>query len=129
MWILWFVLLFRCIGDIFRDDTLSGMGKAGGLVFVVVLPFLGVLVHVLARGKDMDEHERQHVQARQQAFDDHIRETTAGGARDRFPGDTSGKRRLHGSRSSVRSRCPGNQRTAKPTSTITVVHTTTIVVG
>lgn len=79
LWILWFVLLFRCVGDIFRDDTLSGMGKTGWLVFVIVLPFLGVFVYVLARGKGMGERERRHAQARQQAFEDHIRETAAGG--------------------------------------------------
>ncbi|MET7451562.1 SHOCT domain-containing protein [Streptomyces sp. NPDC005574] len=81
LWILWFVLLFRCIGDIFRDDALSGMGKTGWLIFVVVLPFLGVFVYVLARGKGMGARERRHAQARQQAFDDHIRETAGGGAR------------------------------------------------
>jgi hypothetical protein len=80
LWILWFVLLFRVIGDIFRDDTLSGMGKTGWLVFVVVLPFLGVFVYLLARGKNMGDREMRHARARQQAFDDHIRETAGGAA-------------------------------------------------
>ncbi|MBW8737948.1 MAG: SHOCT domain-containing protein [Streptomyces turgidiscabies] len=80
LWILWFVMLFRVIGDIFRDDTLSGVGKTGWLVFVVVLPFLGVFVYVLARGKGMGGRERRHAQARQQAFDDQIREAAGSGA-------------------------------------------------
>lgn len=53
LWIMWFVLLFRIIGDIFRDDRLSGWAKAGWLVFCLLLPFLGVFVYVIARGKDM----------------------------------------------------------------------------
>jgi hypothetical protein len=80
LWVLWIVLLFRIIGDIFRDDTLSGAGKAGWLVFVVVLPFLGVFVYVLARGKGMGRRETRHIQAQQQAFDDYIRETAGSGA-------------------------------------------------
>ncbi|MEW2119442.1 SHOCT domain-containing protein [Streptomyces sp. NPDC005474] len=80
LWILWFVMLFRIIGDIFRDDTLSGGGKTGWLIFVVVLPFLGVFVYVLARGKGMGERERRHAQARQQAFDEQIREAAGSGA-------------------------------------------------
>lgn len=80
LWVLWLVLLFRIIGDIFRDDTLSGWGKTGWLIFVVVLPFLGVFVYVLARGKGMGERERRHARAQQQALDDYIRETAGGAA-------------------------------------------------
>ncbi|MFF7645210.1 SHOCT domain-containing protein [Streptomyces canus] len=80
LWVLWLVLLFRIIGDIFRDDTLGGAGKTGWLLFVVVLPFLGVFVYVLARGKGMGKRAERQAQARQQAFDDHIREAAGGGA-------------------------------------------------
>jgi hypothetical protein len=80
LWVLWIVLLFRIIGDIFRDDTLGGAGKTGWLIFVILLPFLGVFVYVLARGKDMGDREVRHAQAKQQAFDDYIRETAGSGA-------------------------------------------------
>ncbi|WP_149180965.1 SHOCT domain-containing protein [Streptomyces sp. TRM49041] len=79
LWVLWVVLLFRIIGDIFRDDTLSGAAKTGWLVFVIVLPFLGVFVYVLARGKDMGKRETRHARAQQQALDDYIRETAGYG--------------------------------------------------
>ncbi|MEW1905825.1 SHOCT domain-containing protein [Streptomyces sp. NPDC086147] len=79
LWVLWIVLLFRVIGDIFRDDTLGGGGKAGWLVFVVLVPFLGVFVYVLARGKGMSKREIRQTQAQQQAFDDYIRETAGTG--------------------------------------------------
>lgn len=75
LWILWFVLLFRVVVDIFRDDDLSGWAKAGWLVFVVVLPFLGVFVYVIARGRNMGRREMAQARAQQEAFDSYIRET------------------------------------------------------
>ncbi|MEU8618553.1 SHOCT domain-containing protein [Streptomyces sp. NPDC048623] len=79
LWILWFILLFRIIVDIFRDDDMGGWGKAGWLAFVILLPFLGVLVYVIARGKSMGGREIKHARAQQQAFDDYVRETASGG--------------------------------------------------
>ncbi|MFJ9581283.1 SHOCT domain-containing protein [Streptomyces sp. NPDC101191] len=79
LWILWFILLFRIIWDIFRDDSLSGWGKAGWLLFVIILPFLGVLIYVIARGKSMGEREIKHARRQQAEFDSYIRETAGGG--------------------------------------------------
>ncbi|MCT7356262.1 SHOCT domain-containing protein [Streptomyces sp. 15-116A] len=78
LWIMWFVLLFRIVVDIFRDDDLSGWAKAGWLVFTIVLPFLGVFVYVIARGKNMGRREIAQARAQQQAFDDYVRETARG---------------------------------------------------
>ncbi|MEU3982132.1 SHOCT domain-containing protein [Streptomyces sp. NPDC026672] len=75
LWILWFVLLFRVVLDIFRDDSLSGWAKAGWLVLVIVLPFLGVLVYVVARGRSMGSREAAQARARREEFDSYIRET------------------------------------------------------
>ncbi|WP_329372578.1 SHOCT domain-containing protein [Streptomyces sp. NBC_01483] len=79
LWIMWFILLFRIIVDIFRDDELSGWAKAGWLLFVILLPFLGVLVYVIARGKNMGRREVTQARAQQEAFDSYIRQTAAGG--------------------------------------------------
>ncbi|MER6733250.1 SHOCT domain-containing protein [Streptomyces puniciscabiei] len=79
LWVLWFFVLFRIVLDIFRDDDLGGWGKAGWLTFVIVLPFLGVFVYALARGKGMGRREVAYAQARQKEFDTYVRET-AGGA-------------------------------------------------
>jgi uncharacterized membrane protein len=76
---MWFILLFRIIVDIFRDDELSGWAKAGWLLFVILLPFLGVLVYVIARGKNMGRREVTQARAQQEAFDSYIRQTAAGG--------------------------------------------------
>ncbi|MFJ5934052.1 SHOCT domain-containing protein [Streptomyces sp. NPDC093071] len=81
LWILWFVLLFRIITDIFRDHDMNGWAKAGWLAFVVLLPFLGILVYVIARGRDMGRREIAQARAQQQEFDSYIRETASGSAR------------------------------------------------
>jgi hypothetical protein len=78
LWIMWFILLFRVVMDIFRDDALSGWAKAGWLVFTVVLPFLGVFVYVIARGKNMGRREIAQARAQQEAFDSYVRETAKG---------------------------------------------------
>jgi hypothetical protein len=80
LWIMWFALLFRVVADIFRDDDLSGWAKTGWLVFCVVLPFLGVFVYVIARGKNMGRREAKRVRAQREDFDSYIRMTAAGGS-------------------------------------------------
>lgn len=67
LWIMWIFLLFRIMLDVFRDDSLSGWGKAGWLVFVLVLPFLGVLVYLIARGGGMGHRAADRARARRQA--------------------------------------------------------------
>ncbi|EDY60989.1 MULTISPECIES: SHOCT domain-containing protein [Streptomyces] len=79
LWIMWFVLLFRVVVDIFRDDAMSGWAKAGWLVFTIVLPFLGVFVYVIARGKNMGHREARQARAQQEEFNTYIRQTAAGG--------------------------------------------------
>ncbi|MFD8197935.1 SHOCT domain-containing protein [Streptomyces sp. NPDC059701] len=79
LWIMWFILLFRIITDIFRDDGLSGWAKTGWLVFCIVLPFLGVFVYVVARGRNMGRREAAQARAQQEEFNSYIRKTAAGG--------------------------------------------------
>jgi hypothetical protein len=58
---------------------MSGWAKAGWLVFTILLPFLGVFVYVIARGKNMGRREVAQARAQQAAFDSYIRETAKGG--------------------------------------------------
>ncbi|MFI0502689.1 SHOCT domain-containing protein [Streptomyces albogriseolus] len=78
LWIMWFILLFRVIVDIVRDDSLSGWAKTGWLVFTIVLPFLGVFIYVIARGRNMGSRELAQARAQQEALDSYIRETAKG---------------------------------------------------
>ncbi|MDH6577801.1 SHOCT domain-containing protein [Kitasatospora sp. MAP5-34] len=73
LWVLWFMLLFRVIGDIFRDHELGGGGKAAWALLVVILPFLGVFVYLIARGTGMHEREVQRAQQSEEAFRTYLR--------------------------------------------------------
>ncbi|MGW2649418.1 SHOCT domain-containing protein [Streptomyces sp. NPDC001393] len=79
LWIMWFVLLFRVIVDVFRDDGMNGWAKAAWTLFVIVVPFLGVLVYLIARGKGMGEREVAQARAQQEAFDSYVRQTAQAG--------------------------------------------------
>ncbi|MEY9844750.1 SHOCT domain-containing protein [Streptacidiphilus sp. MAP5-3] len=77
LWILWFFLLFKVLTDIFRSHDMSGWGKAGWIIFVIVLPFLGILVYVIARGRSMGQRDAEQAQKADAAFKQYIREAAA----------------------------------------------------
>ena len=79
LWVMWLFLLFRVVVDIFRDDTLSGVSKAVWLIFVLVLPYLGVLVYLIMRGSGMGARAAAERNACQEAIDSYIRTTAASG--------------------------------------------------
>jgi len=59
LFFLWIWLLIVIFGDIFRSRDLSGWAKALWTIFVIVLPFLGVFVYLIVRGRKMGEHAMQ----------------------------------------------------------------------
>ncbi|MGA5065434.1 SHOCT domain-containing protein [Streptomyces exfoliatus] len=75
LWIMWLFLLFKVVTDIFRDQSLNGWAKAGWLIFCIVLPYLGVLVYVIARGKSMGERDVKRAKESEAAFQEYIRRT------------------------------------------------------
>ncbi|MFE9018582.1 SHOCT domain-containing protein [Streptomyces sp. NPDC007808] len=77
LWIMWIMLLFRVITDVFRDDALSGWGKAGWTLMVCVLPFLGVFVYLIARGRGMGERELRQAHERERAFRTYVQQAAA----------------------------------------------------
>ena len=79
IWILWFFLLFRVIIDIFRSDDLGGWGKAAWLIFVIILPFLGIFIYLISQGKGMGERAQQRAQAQQAQVDDYVRSVATSG--------------------------------------------------
>jgi len=68
IWILWIFLLIRILIDIFRSDDLGGWGKALWVIFIIILPFIGVLVYIIARGHSMQNRDVQSAQAADQAM-------------------------------------------------------------
>ncbi|MEU9159729.1 SHOCT domain-containing protein [Streptomyces sp. NPDC048424] len=79
LWIMWFFLLFKVITDLFRDHSLSGWAKAGWLIFVLLLPFLGVFVYLIARGRSMGERDLKQAQDNEAAFREYVQKTAGPG--------------------------------------------------
>jgi hypothetical protein len=73
LWVAWLVVLFRIIADIFRRHDTSGWVKALWIVFVIVLPFLGVLVYLIANGDEMGRRDVEQTRAARAEFDDYVR--------------------------------------------------------
>ena len=73
-------LLITIFSDIFRSHDLGGGAKALWVIFVFVVPFLGILIYLIARGAKMHERAAQQAQKQQQAFDDYVKDTTATGS-------------------------------------------------
>lgn len=79
MWIIWFWLLITVFSDLFRDHETSGAAKAGWCIFVILLPYLGVLVYLIARGNGMAQRAADQQRAAKAEFDAYVRETAGGG--------------------------------------------------
>jgi len=77
-WVAWIWLLIVVFSDLFRRD-ISGWAKAAWVVGLIVLPFLGVLIYVIANGKGMTERRVKDVQASQQQFDTYVRSVAGSG--------------------------------------------------
>jgi Trk-type K+ transport system membrane component len=78
--VIWFMLLFRVFIDIFRRHDIGGGHKALWLIFVIVLPFLGVFIYLIAESRGMAERNMKDAQASQQQFDDYVKSVSGGGA-------------------------------------------------
>jgi hypothetical protein len=65
--VIWLWLLIVVFSDIFRSQDLSGWGKAFWSLFIIVLPYLGVFIYLIARGHKMSEHAAQAAQAQDAA--------------------------------------------------------------
>ncbi len=73
LFFIWIWLLITVFSDIFRSDDLSGWGKALWTIFVVVLPYLGVFVYLIARGKTMTQHHIGDAKAQEEAMATYVR--------------------------------------------------------
>jgi hypothetical protein len=79
LFVLWFFLVVSIIVDIFRSSDLGGWAKAGWTVLVIVLPLVGVLAYLIARGGKMQERHIRAVQLQEQKAHAYIREVAGGG--------------------------------------------------
>jgi signal transduction histidine kinase len=74
LWVIWIFILFRVIFDLFRDRQLSGWAKAGWLLFVIILPFLGVFIYLIARGSSMHERDVRAAQASEEQLRSYVQQ-------------------------------------------------------
>lgn len=79
-WILFFWMLFVVFGDLFSRHDISGWAKAGWTLFVIILPFLGIFVYLIAEGKSMGERSLARAQAQQSQVDDYVRSVASSGS-------------------------------------------------
>ena len=79
---IWIWLLISVFADIFRSHDMGGFAKAIWILFVILLPLLGVLVYLIARGGKMAQHNIEAAKAQDAAMKDYIRQASGGGTAD-----------------------------------------------
>jgi general stress protein CsbA len=72
-WVAWIWMLIVIFTDIFRRRDISGWAKAAWIVFMIVIPFIGVLVYLIAEHKGMEDRQAEAMQQAQQQTDSYIR--------------------------------------------------------
>ena len=86
LWIAWLIVFFRVIFDVFRSKDMGGFAKAIWVIVLIFLPFLGVLIYLIAHGHTMGERDLAEAQAKEQAFQEYVRQTagtaSGGGSAD-----------------------------------------------
>ena len=79
-WVAWIWIAITVFVDIFRRHDIGGVHKAVWVVFIIVIPFLGVLVYLIAQHDGMRERSVKQVQDQQAAFDSYVKQTAGGSA-------------------------------------------------
>jgi hypothetical protein len=78
----WLMLLFRVFADIFRSRDMGGFAKALWSIFVIVVPFLGVLIYLIAHGHEMADRDIAQTRSEEAAFQSYVRDVAGGGTTD-----------------------------------------------
>ena len=77
----WFMCLWWILGDIFRSKDIGGVAKTLWVLFVIIIPWLGILIYVIARGHGMQERQLEQVKAMQHAQNEYVRSVAAGSSK------------------------------------------------
>jgi ABC-type multidrug transport system fused ATPase/permease subunit len=78
LFFLWIWLLIVVFSDIFRSHDMGGFAKAIWVLFVIIIPYLGVLIYLIARGGSMHERAEQAAARQQKAFDTYVKQAAGG---------------------------------------------------
>ena len=76
-WVIWFWLLITVFADVFRRHDIGGLGKAGWIILVIILPYLGVLIYLIAEHKGIADRNTRQAKAAQQEFDDYVQQVAS----------------------------------------------------
>jgi Short C-terminal domain/Phospholipase_D-nuclease N-terminal len=76
-WVIWFWLLITIFADIFRRHDIGGGAKALWTIFVIITPFIGVLIYMIVESKGMAERQAQAAQSARRQTDDYIKTVAA----------------------------------------------------
>jgi hypothetical protein len=79
LWVIWFWLLFTVFADVFRRHDIGGGAKTLWIIFVIILPFLGVFIYLISQNEGMTQRNIDRARAQQQQFDQYVRQTAGGG--------------------------------------------------
>ena len=79
LWVMWFWLLIVIIGDVFRRRDIGGGKKTIWLIFILFVPFIGVLAYVLSNSDGMAERNMERARSQRAQMDDYVRETAGSG--------------------------------------------------
>jgi hypothetical protein len=78
-WVAWIWTLIICFSDLFSRRDRSGWYKAIWMVFLIVMPFLGVLIYLIANGTGMGERQVERARAQQTQFNDYVQSVASSG--------------------------------------------------
>ena len=76
-WVIWFWLLIVIFSDLFRREDISGWGKAGWFILVLIVPFIGVLIYLIAQGGHMAERRNRDATQAQSQFDSYVKSVSS----------------------------------------------------
>jgi hypothetical protein len=76
-WVIWFWLLITVFSDLFRRHDVGGGSKVLWIIFVIILPYLGVLIYLLVEHQGMAERSQKQMDQAQAQFDDHVKAVAA----------------------------------------------------
>ena len=79
-WVIWIWIVITVLIDVFRRDDIGGFAKALWVIFVVILPWLGVLIYLIVEHDGMRERSIKQAEAQKQQFDSYVREAAGGSA-------------------------------------------------
>jgi putative oligomerization/nucleic acid binding protein/phospholipase D-like protein len=79
LWVIWFWLLIKVFADVFRRDDIGGGAKTLWIIFVIILPYLGVFIYLITQSHHIAQRDMSQAQSQKAQFDDYVRSVSGSG--------------------------------------------------